>query len=72
VRGFCRILLRKPGTVRDLNYQLKQPCYRNRGSSYATLAKRIYHLMLIENQSYALGIRGMNSAAKRPNIHCKM
>jgi len=32
----------------------------------------MHHLMLIENQSYALGVRGMNAPAKRPNIHFRM
>jgi len=45
--------------VRDLNYQLKQLCHRNRDDSYATQAKRMDHLMLIANQLYDLGFRGM-------------
>jgi integrase len=45
--------------VRDLNYQLKQLCHRNRDGSYATQAKRMDHLMLIANQLYDLGFRGM-------------
>jgi len=45
--------------VRDLNYQLKQLCHRNRDGSYATQAKRVDHLMLIANQLYDLGYRGM-------------
>jgi hypothetical protein len=47
--------------VRDLNYQLKQLCHRNRDGSYATQAKRMDHLMLIANQLYDLGYRGMKS-----------
>jgi len=45
--------------VRDLNYQLKQLCHRNRDGSYATQAKRMHHLMLIADQLYDLGFRGM-------------
>ena len=47
--------------MRDLNYQLKQLCHRNRDGSYATQAKRMDHLMLIANQLYDLGYRGMKS-----------
>ena len=45
--------------MRDLNYQLKQLCHRNRDGSYATQAKRMNHLMLIADQLYDLGYRGM-------------
>ena len=45
--------------MRDLNYQLKQLCHRNRDGSYATQAKRMDHLMRIANQLYDLGFRGM-------------
>ena len=45
--------------MRDLNYQLKQLCHRNRDGSYATQAERMDHLMLIANQLYDLGFRGM-------------
>jgi hypothetical protein len=46
--------------VRDLNYQLKLLCQRNRDGSYATQAKRLDHLMLIADRLYGLGFRGMN------------
>jgi hypothetical protein len=39
--------------VRDLNYQLKQRCRRNRDGSFATQAKRMHQLMLIANQLQA-------------------
>jgi len=52
--------------VRDLNYQLKQLCHRNRDGSYATQAKRMHHLMLIANQLDALGFRGMNARTLKP------
>ena len=37
--------------MRDLNYQLKQRCHRNRDGSYATQAKRMHHLMLKSKES---------------------
>ena len=45
--------------MRDLNYQLKQLCRRNRDGSYATQAKRMNHLMMIADQLHGLGFRGM-------------
>ena len=47
--------------MRDLNYQLKQLCHRNRDGSYATQAKRMHQLMLIANQLYDQGFRSMGS-----------
>ena len=47
--------------MRDLNYQLKQLCHRNRDGSYATQAKRMHHLMLMANQLVELGFRGMQA-----------
>ena len=52
--------------MRDLNYQLKQLCHRNRDGSYATQAKRMHHLMLIAKQQAALGFRGMNARSLIP------
>ena len=52
--------------MRDLNYQLKQLCHRNRDGSYATQANRRHHLMLIANQLLALGFRGMNARSLKP------
>lgn len=52
--------------MRDLNYQLKQLCHRNRDGSYSTQAKRMHHLMLIANQLDALGFRGMNAHSLKP------
>jgi integrase len=52
--------------VRDLNYQLKHLCYRNRDGSYATQANRLHQLMLIANQLVALGFRGMNARSLKP------
>ena len=52
--------------MRDLNYQLKHLCYRNRDGSYATQANRLHQLMLIANQLIALGFRGMNARSLKP------
>ncbi|MEW5756464.1 MAG: phage integrase N-terminal domain-containing protein [Pseudomonadota bacterium] len=52
--------------MRDLNYQLKQLCHRNRDGSYATQAKRMHHLMLIANRLHALGFRGMSAHSLKP------
>jgi site-specific recombinase XerD len=52
--------------VRDLNYQLKKLCHRNRDGSYATQAKRMHHLMLIANQLHELGFRGMSTRSLKP------
>jgi hypothetical protein len=53
--------------VRDLNYQLKQLCHRNRDGSYATQAKRMHHLMLIADQLYDLGFRGIKPRSLKQN-----
>jgi len=45
--------------LRDLNYQLKQLCRRNRDASYATRANRERLLTQIADQLHALGYRGM-------------
>ncbi len=45
--------------MRDLNYQLKQICRRNRDGSYSTQVERMRHLMLIADQLYDLGFQGM-------------
>ena len=45
--------------MRDLNYQLKQLCHRNRDGSFATQNKRMHHLMLLADQLYDLGFHGM-------------
>ncbi len=52
--------------MRDLNYQLKQLCHRNRDGSYATQARRMHHLMLIANQLYALGYHKMQARSLKP------
>jgi len=52
--------------VRELNYQLKQLCRRNRDGSYRTQADRERQLTLIANQLHALGYRKMNAQSLKP------
>ena len=52
--------------MRDLNYQLKQLCRRNRDGSYATQQNRERHLSLIADQLHALGYRAMNARSLKP------
>jgi len=52
--------------VRDLNYQLKQICRRNRDGSYSTQAKRFHHLMMMANQLHDLGFQGMTARSLKP------
>jgi len=52
--------------LRDLNYQLKQLCRRNRDGSYATQRNRERLLSLIADQLHALGYRGMGAHSLKP------
>lgn len=52
--------------MRDLNYQLKQLCRRNRDGSYATQRNRERLLSLIADQLHALGYRGMGAHSLKP------
>ena len=52
--------------MRDLNYQLKQLCQRNRDGSYATQRNRERLLSLIADQLHALGFRGMKAQSLKP------
>ena len=52
--------------MRDLNYQLKQICRRNRDGSYSTQAKRFHHLMMMANQLHDLGFHGMKPRSLKP------
>ena len=57
--------------MRDLNYQLKQLCRRNRDGSYVTQSKRLHHLMLIANQLHDAGFRGMKARSLKPkHVEC--
>ncbi|MCO5102198.1 MAG: hypothetical protein M9885_15120 [Burkholderiaceae bacterium] len=52
--------------MRDLNYQLKQLCQRNRGGSFATQRDRGRVLDLVANQLRELGYRHMDAASLNP------
>lgn len=52
--------------MRDLNYDLKQLCRRNRDGSYATQADREHILDLIADQLDEMGFRHMNAHSLRP------
>ena len=52
--------------MRDLNYDLKQLCRRNRDGSYATQADREHILDLIADQLDAMGFRHMNAHSLKP------
>ena len=52
--------------MRELNYQLKQLCRRNRDGSYRTQADRERQLTLLANQLHTLGYRKMNTQSLKP------
>ncbi len=52
--------------MRELNYQLKHLCRRNRDGSYRTQADRERQLTLIANQLHALGYRKMSAQSLKP------
>ena len=52
--------------MRDLNYQLKGICNRNRDGSYATQAARIRNLDLMANQLHDLGFRHLLATGLKP------
>jgi len=52
--------------MRDLNYQLKTLCQRNRDGSYATRADRERMLALFANQLHELGYRHMRADSLKP------
>ena len=52
--------------VRDLNYQLKQLCKRNRDGSYSTQANRARMLNQIANQLQVMGYRRMTTRSLKP------
>lgn len=53
-------------TMKDLNYQLKALCERNRDGSYATQHHRARTLGLIAGQLHALGYRRMQADSLKP------
>ena len=52
--------------MRDLNYDLKQLCRRNRDGSYATQADREHILDLIADQLHEKGFRHMDAHSLKP------
>ena len=52
--------------MRDLNYQLKELCRKNRDGSYATQAQRLALLSLMANQLHELGYRQMEAQSLKP------
>jgi len=52
--------------MRDLNYQLKQLCARNRDGSYSTQANRQRILDLVARQLSAMGFRRMSTHSLKP------
>jgi hypothetical protein len=52
--------------VRDLNYQLKQLCLRNRDGGYATQRNRERLLSMIADQLHVLGYRHMAAHSLKP------
>jgi Phage integrase, N-terminal/Integrase len=52
--------------MRDLNYQLKQLCHRNRDGSYATQADRAGILQLVANQLHEAGFRDLHATGLKP------
>ena len=52
--------------MRDLNYQLRQLCLKNRDGSYATQAQRLWLLSLIANQLHELGYRQLEAGSLKP------
>src|SRR5476651_1514192 len=52
--------------MRDLNYQLKQLCHRNRDGSYATQADRAGILQLVADQLHQAGFRSLHATGLKP------
>lgn len=52
--------------MRDLNFQLKQLCTRNRDGSYSTQANRLRILDLMARQLQAMGYRRMTTHSLKP------
>jgi hypothetical protein len=52
--------------MRDLNYQLKELCRKNRDGSYASQAQRLALLTLMANQLHELGYRHMEAQSLKP------
>lgn len=61
-----RVKNRKESRMRQLNYELKQICQRNRDGSYGTQIDRERTLTLIANQLYEMGYRHMSVSSMKP------
>jgi hypothetical protein len=57
---------RKEPPMRQLNYDLKLMCQRNRDGSYATQADRERCLALIADQLYEMGFKKMRASSLKP------
>ena len=57
--------------MRDLNYELKQLCRRNRDGSYATQRDRERVLDLVANQLHDLGYRHLAAASPVSYTHLR-
>ena len=57
--------------MRDLNYDFKQLCRRNRDGSYATQADRQHILDLCADQLHEMGVRGLRAQGFKPK-HVEM
>jgi hypothetical protein len=57
--------------MRDLNYDFKQLCRRNRDGSYATQADREHILDLCADQLHEMGVRGLRAQGFKPK-HVQM
>src|SRR3989440_8947481 len=56
----------KEAAMRDLNYDFKQLCRRNRDGSFATQADREHILDLIADQLHEMGVRGLRAQGFKP------
>ena len=52
--------------MRDLNYDFKQLCRRNRDGSFATQADREHILDLVADQLYEIGVRDLRAQGFKP------
>jgi Phage integrase, N-terminal len=56
--------------MRDLNYQLKGICNRNKDGSYSTQAARQRNLDLMANHLHDLGFRHLKATGLKPKCSC--
>lgn len=62
----CRTAVKERNAMRNLNYQLKQLCHRNRDGSYATQSERERVLALVATQLHQLGFRNLTAPGLKP------